>query len=118
MSSKSKTPELTTRQKLLAKAGRQYRDVIVADVGNVRVRNLTAREQIEVANSLPDKANNLEGMVAYIMACVVNEDGAPLFEEGDRQQVEDLNCAVMAQLFSEIRELCGLDIGVKDQAKN
>lgn len=118
MPPKEKTPELTTRQKLLAKSGRRYRDLLVPDVGNVRIRNLTAREQIEVANSIPEKATNLEAMVIYVMACVVNEDDTPVFEEGDRRQVEELDAAVMARLSVEIRELCGLDIGVKDAAKN
>lgn len=110
--------ELTTRQKLLAKSGRHYRDVLIPEIGNVRLRNLTAREQIKISDSIQDKTPNFDVMVTYLMVCCVNEDGTPLFEEGDRPQVEELDSAVIARLSVEIRDLCGLDIGVKDSAKN
>ena len=113
-----KPPELTTRQKLLGRCRRQYRDVLVPGVGNVRLKSLTAREQLAVADSLPEEAGGLDWILAHVAACVVDEDDSPVFGPEDLAVLGDMDARTMSLLCDEASELCGLKIGVKDAAKN
>jgi len=114
----STAPDTSVRAKLLAKVGHQYHDFDVPGVGPVRIKNLTAREQIDIANTIEDASSNLDLMVTYILRCVVDPANKPVFTEADRELIMDLDSAVIAHLSREIRDLCGLSIGVKEAAKN
>ena len=114
------TPSL--RERVLAKSQREYATVSfppACDLPPIRVRSLTAREQMAVNDSLPENAENLETMAGYIAACcLADELDTPLFSPSDRAAIIALDPRVLASLSAAVRELCGLDIGVKQAAKN
>ena len=107
------------RARMQAQSGKVYKTVPVPLVGEVRIQNLSAREQLAVAARIPDDCENLVAMAHYVAACVLDDEtDSLLYGENDIEEVLALDPRILATLSKEVRDLCGLDIGVKAAAKN
>lgn len=109
--------EVNIRQRFREKAGRQWTEETYDGIGKVLIRNMTGREQIEFSTSIKD-LDDQESMVAYIIECVHDLDKKPVFNATDAEWLMEIDSPVLARLAKTIRRVCGLDIGVKESAKN
>lgn len=114
----SKKPQ-PLKERMKACQGRKYKTVEnVPLVGDVEIRNLTAQEQIDLAERIPKEASNLEQTAYYLANCVLDEHREPVYGENEIGEILDLDPRVLATLAAEIRDFCGIDVGVKTAAKN
>lgn len=87
--------------------------------GDVRIRVLNAGQQIEFADALADADKSKYLAFHMIVACVVDEDGAQLFDHDSYEWLKQQDPEAIALLFKEILELNKLNEGaVENAAKN
>ena len=92
--------------------------------GSVRIRSMTAtdRDAFEVAQLEAQR----EGRAAphnirarYVAACVIGEDGSPLFEESEIAKLGSKSAKALDRAFSAITGMNAIDPGaIEDAAKN
>ena len=107
----------TLRDRMREQSGRKRKAVTVPLVGEVTIQNLSAREQIELGERVKG-LSDLDAMGLYICACLLDEQDQPAYSESELDEVLSLDPRILATLTREIRDLCGLDIGVRTAAKN
>jgi hypothetical protein len=107
------------RERLRAQSGlREERIFPCPLIGDVTIRKLSAREQLQVAERIPDDCENLVAMAHYIIATLIDEGGEAVYQPEDLEEVIALDPRILATISREVRDLLGLSIGVRDHAKN
>ncbi len=96
------------RDKLLERGRPRYATIRVPDIGDVRVRSLSARETFALADRLAAAADKHEEAAIYIQACAVDDDGQPLFGDDDLETLINLEPHVTNALYSGILRHVGL----------
>ena len=118
--------------------GRLTRDQIVAQVdlrtevvevpewgGSVVVRELSGRERDVFESSIVKRNGqkmsvDMENMRArFVAACVIGDDGQPMFYPSDVERLGELSAAALERVFSVGRRLAGMtDQDVDELTKN
>lgn len=101
---------LITRAILTAAVERRTQTVAVPEWGgDVRLRELTAAEYAAYADAvagLPDtNAAHLERMTRLLVACAIDEGGAPLFTEADLPALAARELDVLKRCFAAAAEV-------------
>lgn len=94
--------------------------------GSIRVRSLTGKERDNLESYMlrnragDDEAVNMENLRARMaIAACVNEQGAPVFEEGDVEWLGDKNARALNRIFTVAMKLSGMSKeDVDDMTKN
>lgn len=106
---------LLSREQILAATDRRFEDVPVPEWGgSVRVRSLTGaeRDRWEAACQVGGKFSIDRLREKLLAACIVSDEGKPLFSEGDIGLLAEKNAAALTRLFDVARRLNG--IGAQD----
>ena len=117
---------LMTREQILGTPKTSYHEVDLSDIpgwGVVRIKDLTAGERDRIEQSCVverlvigkggkrkiKKDQSLEGVRAkFVAACVVDENGTPLFSEADVKSLNTLSARALDRIFDAIRDHNGL----------
>jgi hypothetical protein len=116
---------LLSKAAILAANDLPTKDIDVPEWGGtVRIRSMTAtdRDAFEVAQLEAQR----EGRAApdnirarYVAACIVGEDGQPLFDESEVTKLGNKSAMALDRVFSAITGMNSIDAGaVEEAAKN
>lgn len=111
---------LLTKEQIFATEDTPYEEVRVpAWGGTVRVKTLNAAEGIEFAELLNRPEFDGRFREGLLIACVVDEQGAPIFAPEDLGQLTKRNARAFTTVFNVARRLNGFgeDV-VKEAEKN
>lgn len=115
-----------TRDQILGTPKAGFAEVDLSDIpgwGVVRIKDLTGGERDRIEQSCTverlvtvkggkrkiKKDFTLDGIRAkFVAACVVDENGAPLFSEADIKALGELNAKAIDRIFTTIQERNGL----------
>ena len=117
---------LMTRDQILGAPKTGYEEVDLSDIpgwGTVRIKDMTAGERDRIEQSCTverlvtvkgkrklKKDFSFEGIRAkFVAACVVDENGAPLFSEADVKALNTLNAKALDRIFTAIKDRNGLN---------
>ena len=118
---------MSLRETLLERCrNREHRTFEVPGLGEVTIRALSSKEQIELAESIPEQSSDVVYVAHYIAASLVHRDSGALVLSptdidtliGDDGETIGLDAKTAALIFREIKDLNGLDVGRKDAEKN
>lgn len=116
---------LLTREQILAADDLPSKEVEVPEWGgSVKVRSITAKDRDEFEQALiaarQAKRVAPENVRArYVAACIVGEDGKPLFTAKDVEALGQKSFAALERVYQAATELNALsDEAVEDLAKN
>lgn len=104
-----------TKDKLLAKCQRRYRDVPIGGGEIVRIQSLTEGERAEIETRMFGQDGKViigrlpENKLRTLCRCMVDAEGARLFDDGEWQSLRDLDCAVVARIYEACLEHIGFD---------
>lgn len=115
-----------TRDQILGTPKTGYEEIDLSDIpgwGIVRVKDLTAGERDRIEQSCTverlvtvkgkrkiKKDMSIEGIRAkFVAACVVDENGTPLFSEADVKALNTLNAKALDRIFTLIKDRNGLN---------
>jgi hypothetical protein len=122
--SSRKEKRMLTREQFLGSFVRTYRTVDTA-IGPLRIQNLNEGEKAKWQDGNYDKDGKLisnwlgKSRRRLIVACLVDDNGAPLLEEKDAEKLKDVDAAVTAVLGDACSEHIGMTKGEqKELAKN
>jgi hypothetical protein len=122
MESEGKTADEQTkpslRDRFRQRTGRRWVPETLPEIGEVLIRNMTAREHIDFSTAIKDDDADQDVMISYMIALVHDLDQQPLFTEADREWLRELDSEVIAPLARVIRKICGLNITIEAAAKN
>ena len=116
---------LMTRDQILGTPKAGYEELDLSDIpgwGTVRIKDLTAGERDRIEQSCTverlvtvkgkrklKKDFSMDGIRAkFVAACVVDENGAPLFSEADVKALNTLNAKALDRIFTAIKDRNGL----------
>lgn len=103
-----------TREQILA--SRRDRKPVRLEVpewgGDVLIRVLSAEEQIELTDGVPEK----EVPALVLVHCLVDEDGARLFADEDVTEIKREAFPVFYRVFAEVAKLNGLSTKELEEA--
>jgi len=111
---------LLTRSAILAANDLPTRDIAVPEWGgDIRVRSMTAfdRDQFELAiRAQHERGETMSNIRAhYAAACIVDENGDPLFSVEDVEALGRKSGAALDRVFSAITEMNALNPGDVEQ---
>jgi len=117
MASKSsrETTAFATRAKLKALSKKQFlksRVLTIEQWGmSVGVRQLSVAEKMHKLPQSPEEGEDLgiEGVVAILSICLVDEDGEQLFDDGDTDFLMQQSDEVLQQLLTAALEINGMN---------
>ena len=86
--------------------------------GTVYVKSLTSRQRDEMERRVTGKEmDNLRAL--FVVWCVCDEKGAPLFDESDLEAISNKSGAATGRIFNKIMELTQFsDDDLEDLTKN
>ena len=98
------------REELLAGIASRAKDLTKLDIpewgGEVFVRRMSSGDVDRTGLSSGTRDAGVIGKV--LVASIVDEDGAPLFQEGDLPALEQADIATVARVFAEVISINGL----------
>ena len=114
------------RESFLKPIERPTETVNVPELGlSVVVRGMSARErseydaQFRTNSGKPNKRKQLQGRQLMMIACCLDEDGKPLFQDSDASQLGELPASVVEPIVDACLRVCGMTSDdVDDAAKN
>lgn len=90
--------------------------VVVIDDFEIKIRQMTIKQQLELEEILQNKKSNNEIVVPVITYCVVDDNDEPLL---DSDMINNLSAAFVAKLFQEcIAYNCLDEKELENRAKN
>ena len=111
---------MLTREQLLGSFKREYREVETA-AGRVRIQNLNEGEKSLWQDANYNKDGKLiDGWLGKIRrrllaACLVDEKGKPLLQQGDSERLKEVDSGVVAQIAEACSEHIGLPLAEKQE---
>lgn len=117
--------EYATRDALLKRHVRRYRDCQLPDGAIVRLQSITERERSEWESHIKIRRGQVtrESMqmmrARLIVLCLVDDAGQQILQPGDAAQILDWDSALSNALFEQCQEHCGIsEADVEGLAKN
>lgn len=104
-----------SKNDLLAKSARRYRDVPIGDGQSVRIQSLNERERTELELRLYSKDGKVdvkrlpENKLRTLCRCMVDGDGARLFDDTEWQEIEAIDSGIVAKIYSVCLEHIGFE---------
>jgi len=106
---------ILTREQILEIQDIEYREVVVKewDGGTVRIRSLTAQEREEYDSWLftVKKLDATTSRSRLLSMAIVDNDGKPIFTEGDIQTLAKKNSKIVVRLSYIAQKLSGMTPG-------
>lgn len=100
-------------------------DVVVTNIGPVRIRSLNEAERSEfetdcVTEDLgADRVRLQDAKRRLIVACVVDKQGNPILNDDDVADLGQVDGAVIGQIYNAARKLCGFsEADIESLVKN
>ena len=107
---------LLTKEQLLAKCERRYKDFAIPGGGKVRIRSLKSAEIAGWQASLLDPKTGepcikrqKTARERLVAVSVVDENGVPIFGKDDLEALNGLDNAVIGKIAAEVTEFNGID---------
>jgi hypothetical protein len=114
-----------TRDAILARKPRRVKTVDVPGWGKFRIRSLTELERSRFEATIRDKNGQVSSSkmidlkCRLIVLCVVDENGDPLLQNSDIEELRQQDSKLTNALVEEIQSHCGYsDADLEDLEKN
>lgn len=114
-----------TRDLFLRAPVRRYKELIVPELGEVRIRSLTELERSQFEASIRDKKGNVSNTKLIDLKCrlivlaVVDAEGNPILQNSDIPQLRNQDAKITNALVDAIQDHIGItDNDLEELEKN